>query len=160
MHVLLVPRKHKTFSLETAEDSIFVQDAICRWADERSGKPWLAFEHANAQTGCGITHAHVHLVGTESPVDKAAIFVNLDCIALGSLSAIRGERQELLWCVGNSFGPSAILKRGIRSQLARRQIAEATGVEFSWDWRVYSHEPWFSANVQLVRRLARAWSTR
>jgi diadenosine tetraphosphate (Ap4A) HIT family hydrolase len=159
-HILLVPRDHQLFSLANDADLLRVDDLLRNWSNSLQRSAWVAFEHANAQVGCGVTHAHVHLVALGSSVGRDVLFAGTDHSELTSLAEICGDKRELLWCAGDAFGPTVTVQSDIPSQLARRRIAEATGLEIPWDWRAYTHAPWFAANVKLAYQLAGAWRAR
>jgi hypothetical protein len=156
-HVLLVPLDHQLFSLASDADLLRVDELLRSWSKAIHGSAWVAFEHANAAVGCGVTHAHVHLVAPGASIGRDVLFAGTNHSKLSSLAEICGDKRELLWCAGDAFGPTVTVRSKIPSQLARRRIAEATGLEIPWDWRAYTHAPWFAANVKLAHRLARAW---
>jgi hypothetical protein len=156
-HLLLVPAEHRHFSLESGVHLERVEQLVQKWSASVPGTSWIAFEHANAPVGCGVTHAHVHLLATATSVPREAIFAGMRHSHIHSLADVCGDQRELLWCAGDAFGPTVAVHAEIPSQLARRRIAEATGLGFSWDWRAYTHAAWFDANVQLARKLAGNW---
>lgn len=92
-HLLLVPREHKLFSLQTPADLVRVQTLVRQWSDSFPGSAWVAFEHANAPVGCGVTHAHVHLLASRSSVAREALFEGLSRMRLGYRDSSRAPRD-------------------------------------------------------------------
>jgi hypothetical protein len=114
----------------------------------------IAFEHANALEGCGVTHAHVHLVTIPRSVRSAELFDEIDLEGVGGLSALVGETRELFWSVDSAGSVSAKIDQSFLSQFARRAVAAANEVSFESDWKSYTHAEWYEASRKVTGRLA------
>ena len=154
LHLLVVPRRHCTFALAAA-DAVPTIDAVAQAARERfsSDVDVLVFEHANAASGCGVVHAHAHVVTVPRNVEVRGIFGRESSHRLRSLNDIEELRQELSWCKVAGASSAAISVR-LPSQTGRRAVAAANGVTFDTDWKAYTHRPWFESSRRAAFELA------
>lgn len=121
----------------------------------------FTFEHGArcaSGGGCGIYHAHVHLVPLPRPVSYGELLDfsvhhadNLldvwselkDC---SEYLAVKDSHGTVVYCTPNESS------RGFGSQFLRRSIAEYLSIEQPWDWRAYtSPEPFLLETVETLR---------
>jgi len=137
--------------VHTTTQARTIETAIAVWSQRFPS--FVVFEHANAATGCGITHAHVHFVNVQAEA-RAAFREAASPSPLLSLSLLSDDRRELFWSV-DSLGNAFVDTSGpFRSQFARRAIAKLGGVEFSTDWKAYTHEAWYRSSASAARTFA------
>jgi len=152
IHLLLVPRTHQTLALANGgvDD---VAPVIARWRAYHRNS--VVFEHGNAASGCGVHHAHVHLVTLGLPASAHQLFPDLDLAKHTALKTIADEQQETFWCIAGDGDVWACHQSGLRSQYARHRVAIHNRVPFCSDWRQHNHVPWFQTGVAA----ARDWAT-
>jgi hypothetical protein len=144
-----MPRRHveTVAALPASEYDAFV--ALLRSVEPivaRLGFP-LLFEHGArcpADGGCGIYHAHVHLVPVPAHVATSACFDNprlYDSLNL-AYASLRSANDYLL--VRDTHGQIAALEGlsssmhgPLPSQFMRRQLVDLFGLDRPWDWREY-----------------------
>lgn len=148
-HVLIIPKYHVTslcqvHSSDLPELRAFVAD-VTRTLDE-SSTTVVCFEHgigAGMTGGCGVTHAHMHLLPMPSGASSAAFSAIHHDYEFRALS-----RLEDMVVPRNRSRSYLLLGRGMEnlnvafdveppSQYMRRKIAAELGTS-SWDWRDYS----------------------
>jgi hypothetical protein len=117
---------------------------------DHCGKP-IFFEHGarcHTGSGCGIYHAHLHIVPVSSPVTCASLLPRGSRPApslISALAQLRSEGCDEYLAVTDSHGETRFLsvndagdfKPG--SQYLRRRLAEVFQLDRSWDWRDYLH---------------------
>jgi diadenosine tetraphosphate (Ap4A) HIT family hydrolase len=106
----------------------------------------LLFEHgakSNSLGGCGIYHAHIHLVPLPAYVSSNELF-RLTFLGAESLMdawhkvSASDEYLVVEDCSGNIYYTMADKSRGgFGSQYARRRLAEHFQLDDPWDWRAY-----------------------
>jgi diadenosine tetraphosphate (Ap4A) HIT family hydrolase len=121
----------------------------------------IIYEHGAScaeGTGCGVYHAHVHVV----PLPRAASCEELlvqpgtPVETLHDAWEVAATASEYL-AVRDTSGKTVLLTRdtpGLRlgSQFMRRRLAEAFGIQQPWDWREYSRpEPRLLRSVAALR---------
>jgi len=161
-HCLVVPRTHVTaFSLadDAAQDRAMALAA--RLAATSPQRRALAFEHGtlgHGGGGCGIVHAHLHVLGVPdgvpaTPDDEPWRRVGA---TTRPMSAAAGHSREsyLLWA---RLGPDSVDIRartavGLPSQYLRRRVAAMLGLD-SWDWRTAPPDPLRAALADVRHRL-------
>jgi diadenosine tetraphosphate (Ap4A) HIT family hydrolase len=107
-------------------------------------QPVVMFEHgarSRSLGGCGIYHAHIHIVPVPDTVDWCKILPD-GRETTGFESAIRQlrETQEYL-LFRDTAGRVAVAGTGsvaYGSQYFRRVLAQHFGVSTPWDWRAYT----------------------
>lgn len=119
----------------------------------------ICFEHgAKRQTGagCGIYHAHFHLVPVPQPIGASLFTTNYSFFPSDLISGLRQLRQSAnYFIVQDSDGKVACLDetdaQGIlTSQFARRALAANFHLGNHWDWREYQEpEPWLAETMRL-----------
>jgi diadenosine tetraphosphate (Ap4A) HIT family hydrolase len=109
------------------------------------GEP-IVFEHGATEPtggGCGIYHAHLHIVPVPEPTLAATLFPEHEAQALdlqGAWDALQGAHEYLLMSAGGQTLYSDLDGQAGRypSQFFRRRIADHFGLEAPWDWRAYT----------------------
>jgi len=105
----------------------------------------LFFEHgarASDSGGCGISHAHLHIVpfpAEKDPVDELIrTFPFEEVSSLFELKSIQCGKSYLYYesVLGNKY---VLYPPFIPSQYIRRLLAEALGIK-KWDWRAGGRE--------------------
>jgi hypothetical protein len=137
-----------------AEMLVLVAEMVARCA--KLGSP-IVFEHgatAVSGGGCGIHHAHLHIVPLPRAAGPAELFPEGTAETSDLAAAwrtLRGSSHYLL--IGNG---DQVLTRDLiampgefPSQFFRRRIAEFFALETAWDWRSYP-----SVEQSMVRVLA------
>lgn len=143
--VMLLPRLHvERFADLDASDLVSAErflTALC----EASESPTIMFEHGARECsggGCGIYHAHIHIVPLPSDVSAAHFTAHLepqhsslqDCWK--SLALVD---EYLLFCFGITQTWTRLIRpedrRQFPSQYFRRLLAQVCGRPDAWDWR-------------------------
>jgi hypothetical protein len=109
--------------------------------------PVIVFEHGAKSViggGCGIFHAHVHIVPVPHKVAVAEILPRKSVQHASLLEAWQdNELTEEYLIVGDTDGRfasldrSAIQKAGVTSQFMRKFLVGHFGIPRAWDWRAY-----------------------
>jgi diadenosine tetraphosphate (Ap4A) HIT family hydrolase len=155
VHILLLPREHRACAL-TCTGALTLVEKLGR-ALRTAIAPQhdaLLFEHANSTTGCGILHAHVHLVAVPSGFDATDVFGSMSAKRIESLAALLGEERELSWSSDTRGGLFAAVDVRLPSQTGRRAVAAANSARFDTDWKTYTHSPWFEGSRRVSQQLA------
>lgn len=147
---LIVPRAHElNMSAGLASDALhsFLKTTVARIESVFGSRPTL-FEHGCAFeesiTGCGVGHAHLHLVPLDFQLSRAAI--NFDCArewiecSLAEVASIARNREYLFVCDRyddkHSRGFLCVLENSV-SQFFRKVIARQLGRDAEFDYRVH-----------------------
>lgn len=159
-HVLLLPASHRRSVRQCDEEELSELVWLARVISEliaREDESVAFFEHGvgdSAGSGCGVVHAHLHLV----PLPICSIMAVSDEIARSADFIATGPWPTILRSTGFSdtylsFGTQTdqILVDGavVRSQWVRQMIAHHFGQE-SWDWRDFSHWEWFEHTLSIL----------
>lgn len=163
--LLLLPRDHVlcmgALSEKLAAEMQEVKRLIYLTLQQAYDNIW-AFEHGpsreNTSLGCGVDHAHLHLVPVEFDLQNA-VTPFLPCGVTwseGSLEEcrdafVRGE-DYLYLQRPNNMGCIAT-HPGFGSQLFRRAIAQEVGRPHEFDWRKYPQLPNVTLTAEKVRSL-------
>lgn len=148
--LLIVPREHflciGAFTSELMRELIDFREEVASALCAAFG-PIAFFEHGPASPcsliGCGVDHAHLHLVpttlelraGADRISSGALPWTNLD--QLTTLSRYHAEGLPYLYL--HQFGESWICSPDvIESQLFRKVIATAVGQPQNFDWKRHS----------------------
>lgn len=113
--------------------------------------PVAIFEHGPSQTkskvGCGVDHAHLHLVPTSTNLVESAKKLAPEVIwesstGIDSLEYYHSMNLPYLYLEQPEYMPVPIVGTSstIPSQLFRKTIASANACSESWDWK---HNPFF-----------------
>jgi ATP adenylyltransferase len=154
-HMLVVPRAHSTSFARLANPAraMSVVSEVRRHIESGLGTT-VAFEHGcsgeGSSGGCGITHAHTHVV----PMDQPLGLPNLEGVGWAPVA----ERDGV-----STFGPTDYLYfsdidrseyvapiERIPSQLLRRWVADRLGMR-GWDWRSNVHDNDVLAVIEWMR---------
>ena len=156
-HSLLIPRRHIPSFRQLPRETWAAAEAVierCSVALARPGERVVGFEHGmeshTSTGGCGISHAHIHLV----PVPANA--------ALGELPRERGDEPWRMhrdrWLPAlPSKGYLLLIDRGIGfsrsadeppSQYLRRWLASRLECA-EWDWRKAPQDAVYEAAMEL-----------
>ena len=124
------------------------------------GKSVVQFEHGAACTGipigCGVDHAHVHLVPFDGDVvtEARTQLPEIEWNAAGSLGSVQGSPSLSYIYVEDANGLAVLAERKeLPSQLLRRCIASLVGRSNEWNWRDRHQERNVSATIQLLKDL-------
>jgi diadenosine tetraphosphate (Ap4A) HIT family hydrolase len=161
-HVMLVPREHKnSFAAIEAHAMKHTQsafDALLAKVEEAFG-PCLAFEHGTrvgaAQGGCGIVHAHAHVVPAPNtslslPVVPASRWSELEPARWMSHVARLARGGEYLFVRLATGRAHLAIARNVPSQFLRLWASGATD-RASWDWRQSGANPDLPALLDWMR---------
>jgi len=157
--VLVVPRTHAYSTAEfDGEDRASFQALVERAKDVVASQwgPSVVFEHGSAGAGrlagCGVDHAHVHVV----PIDldlRESIFLLGDPfnrLEWEARSEPSGDdrRTDYIWLhdlTGGWIARADVLP----SQVVRRAIAKVIGVEI-WDWKADPQQSNFDETLRVL----------
>ena len=124
------------------------------------GSP-LLFEHgarSHTGSGCGIYHAHMHLVPVPKAVHHSILLPKTAQVSTNILDALHDLRASSLYLlVRDTEGNVAfsIPEHGMldifSSQFVRRKLVDYFDLDVPWDWREYDQvEPWL---IETLRTL-------
>lgn len=146
-HVLIVPQRHVTSLAQLANpekaDFFAVLANVVGLVRDLWGGP-VVFEHGvgqNKKGGCGVTHAHLHVVPIPDE-RRPALWARMDrelgkpAFRAGLSDALDGlqPRSSYLIASDNIAETRCYISDNLQSQLMRRLVAES--MDFSvWDWR-------------------------
>jgi ATP adenylyltransferase len=164
--VLVVPKSHllslgalpEELQPELADLAATMSESL----EREYGQPVTRFEHGSSAAmqavGCGVNHAHLHLVPLTFDVVADLALRHPDLAVVdhrgGLASAPRRTRSGSYVYVRNGSGREVlILDTENESQLVRRMIASRLGVPGRWNWRDY---PDLDRADRCGSRLARA----
>ena len=131
--------------------------------------PVSVFEHGPAEgstsVGCGVDHAHLHLVPTRFDIRSTAqgIAPNVTWSKVSSLRAIRHQRisadRQPYWFLQQRYGMSdcyigECLYGEAPSQLFRRAIATKIGCPDAFDWKTDAGEDRIAGTVRRLSHSA------
>lgn len=151
-HCLLIPKKHVCSFRQTDKKHFKeVTDLIESYlACYPSKQDLLIFEHGTtgpSDGGCGIYHAHLHLINVSHVFDPWQIYeFNADS-RFGSLEEslytkdVHDQPYVLVGTMSRGFKIQAC-DRSLPSQYLRRQVAHLLGI-VEWDWRNYGQQSSF-----------------
>lgn len=140
-HTLLVPRVHvHAFADANCPSRLETVLTEARGIVEQEFGRTSIFEHGtwaeNSKGGCGIRHAHVHLVpDTTGSIDRPREFSWQPLPTDGWVTYLRGHRDEdylLLW--RDEEHPWAAFDDSAPSQILRRFMADQLEAS-AWNWR-------------------------
>ncbi len=151
-HFLIVPKFHDTTFRETLRRTADLQlqiDSISKHVHsllEADIHDSLYFEHgagSAADGGCGIYHAHIHVVPNAGHINLAQHFPNEACSRSNSpneaLDSLRKEGPYILFGSPTQGFFCQSLEKALPSQTLRRLVAnELQGTR--WDWREAGRE--------------------
>jgi diadenosine tetraphosphate (Ap4A) HIT family hydrolase len=160
--VLIVPKKHFICIGALPADLLCELEQTKTLAAARLGLQYgqvCAFEHGphavNRQAGCGVDHAHLHVLPLDFDLRTAAEpFAPPELgwapATLESCRTAFHEGQDYLFVeqpIGNGFIAS---HRELGSQVLRRAIASRLGVPDQFNWREHPHTEVISRTIQAL----------
>jgi diadenosine tetraphosphate (Ap4A) HIT family hydrolase len=159
-HLMIVPIKHVRgiAQLQPPERSLVIRAAADYAAKLRRERDAVAiFEHGvgtGLEGGCGVDHAHLHLVPTSrNTIAEVRRKILLDYreasrYDLPSFLDATSSCDSYMW-FGASDGPvTAVRTHEIPSQYLRRSLGELIGRE--WDWQRLTHWTDFKASLSTL----------
>lgn len=166
--LLVVPRSHCLSVGSVAEDKfqefIEIQETAAEALRDCFG-PVSFFEHGAVReresVGCGVDHAHLHIVATDIDLLASARAPNgtgLQWRSVGGIEAARAyiaEQMPYVFVHQPSGGAWIGTASTIESQLIRKVIARHTGQPDRWDWKTHA----FENNVRETVQRLEAWKT-
>jgi ATP adenylyltransferase len=161
--VLIVPKKHFICMGALPADLLHELDqtktAVAMTLSRQYGQ-LCAFEHGphavNRQVGCGVDHAHLHLVPLQFDLRNAAERftppeLHWAPATLESCRAVFDKAQDYLY-IEQPLGSGRVAAHmGLGSQVLRRAIAAYLGVPEQFSWRDYPHIETVSRTIQALR---------
>lgn len=164
--LLLVPKKHficmGAVPGSIAAEMQEMKDMICKHVQQYYGQVCV-FEHgpsrANVSVGCGVDHAHLHIVPVAFDLISAVTpLLPEDTIWSGAkLEECQAafKRGEDYLYIEQPVGVGLIAtNQGFGSQLFRRAIATQIGIANQFNWREYPQLP----NVLVTIDKAQSWN--
>jgi diadenosine tetraphosphate (Ap4A) HIT family hydrolase len=144
-HLLMIPHRHVGGFAALDSDERSQVGALLRTTTaslRNAGRHIVAFEHGlgdpeSPSGGCGVTHAHLHLVAIDKTLASLPRLANSAWRALPDrwLDALPPREDYLLFgMVGSNFWCAPA--HDIPSQLLRRWVAGEVGHQ-EWDWRCH-----------------------
>jgi diadenosine tetraphosphate (Ap4A) HIT family hydrolase len=150
--LLILPRSHFETVADLPSGMLMALAAMLEYLESkvaRLGTP-IIFEHgARCDTGggCGIYHAHLHLVPVPGDVYCSDVFPEVQWVRANlfeSYDLLRGVNDYLLFRdVRGMFAGLTIGNRPssfYHSQYFRRVLANHFGLTSPWDWRAYFYK--------------------
>jgi len=161
--LLILPRTHveTTAKLDPQrrEELILFLDSLTRIL-QNIGNP-VCFEHGALSCtggGCGIYHAHLHLVPLPRQIKPEQFFPEFTgrSLSLGvALDRFNHCDEYLLFGDGTAFVHAAVEELPVRpqSQFFRKRLADYFGLVKSWDWRHYvEKEPYMLETIEYFQQ--------
>ncbi len=165
--LLVIPKKHAlSFGAIDAGTLAVLMADIQRiatgWSDLFGPLTWFEHGPAEARTsaGCGIDHAHMHLVptgqldlltGAHELLAPKLVFSEIAGLEAAATPVAAGDSylylrtpDECSWLASS---------RDIPSQAFRRVIAAQQGSPAEYDWKTYPHHPALAMTIKMARRL-------
>ena len=159
---LLISKRHVTSMSQLSLPEIEELDSLIyeiRKTIETNYGPSIVFEHGaltpGTNFGCGIDHAHVHIVPFE---DSILPILNKELPGirwqeLGKLEDITLERRQYLFVIDKQQQNGLVSNpEEIPSQFMRRVIAKYLGIPEYFDYHKYSFDEKSSATCNTLRR--------
>ncbi len=164
--LLVIPKEHVLSFGAVDADTLAVLMADLHKIAERWGAsfgPLTWFEHGPAEdqssVGCGIDHAHMHLVPTDQLDLLAAAHELFPHIAFQEVSGLEAATSAV--ALGDPYlylrtgdGHSWLAaSRDIPSQAFRRVIAHQQGRPDEYDWKAFPRDDALEATLKMARLL-------
>ena len=161
--LLLVPKKH-FICMGALPDSVAsemheMKNFLCSVLQQYYGEI-CAFEHgpsrANLNVGCGVDHAHLHIVPVAFDLASAVTsFLPEDTFwseaGLEECRASFGRGEDYLYLEQPIGAGRIATHHAFESQLFRRAIAARIGALTQFNWREYPQLPKVAATINRVR---------
>ncbi len=136
-----------------------MKDFLCSALQEIYGNVCL-FEHGpsreNLKLGCGVDHAHLHLVPIQFDISTAVSpFLPKDIIwsnaGLSQCQATFAQGEDYLYFEQPIGSGHIAVNQNLGSQLFRRAIASRVDTFSQFNWKEYPQLPNVSATINKVR---------
>ncbi|KCZ71281.1 hypothetical protein ANME2D_02483 [Candidatus Methanoperedens nitroreducens] len=158
--LLILPKEHYYSFAEIPEKRIEELNKIIKHLENklvRFGKTVL-FEHGTSPEiggGCGIYHAHIHLVPVPSAIPPEFL-LGKDITSLQNLESallLGKQRKEYLLYrhVNNMFFIASPTSK-LQSQHFRKKLVEFFDLKSPWDWREYGYEKKLIETIDYFRK--------
>jgi diadenosine tetraphosphate (Ap4A) HIT family hydrolase len=148
--LLIVPKTHHlsmgAVPIDWRQEADDLQEQVQVLLRNRYDKPVLVFEHGpsatNHGTGCGVDHAHLHLVPLDCdilPFVEPFVPANLEwkfCAWEERAEAYQAKLDYLYFKQNGSIGRIA-LSKDFGSQVFRKAISFYLGIPEEFSWREY-----------------------
>ena len=159
-HVLLAPKSHwrsvRSVPLAVLDQLLALRQSLVGLLRDEYG-PVVQFEHGVTDAGsggCGIDHAHLHLVPVSLDVPLHRLIPdNIRGCEIDGLHELRHAvppQQAYVYVEDDEGGAHVFFPRHVASQYMRRLIAGAAGLQ-CWDWR---EDPTSAAFRRTLARLS------
>jgi diadenosine tetraphosphate (Ap4A) HIT family hydrolase len=155
-HVLIAPRLHSS-SLSVTSNQVV--DEVFRFADavaSLSPHRVLKWEHGtspNEVGGCGIDHAHLHILPVPRPLSLTRLLADLGRFEriqrLSNWQTSSSRRGGYLYVEESDGSKYVCFPGGIPSQLVRARIARALRLP-EWDWRLMGRNSAFQKTLSMM----------
>ena len=162
-HIMIVPRKHITSIVQLSVASVlkfeeFKKEIVLRIT--RKLGPVFCWEHGvgkNKNGGCGITHAHFHILPLidehATQIDSTLSQMFPHVMVADSMKVFHDRSDSscsyLYWEI-NSMSPRIVTSEGIKSQLMRELICKVENLD-NWNWKEYNNWQDFRETVQSLQ---------
>jgi ATP adenylyltransferase len=160
--VLIVPKAHVLNLAGLTDDLLAQLDRLrleIKSSLRRLGSPLLSFEHGpgakGAAAGCGIDHAHLHVVPWPDDVRRdTARRANFMFKPVSGIAAARNpaETGRSYLYVEDTAGQWLATAPNIPSQLVRRVIANSLDAPQKFDWRRFPFDSNTARTIELFQR--------
>jgi len=146
--LLILPKEHYCSFAEIPKDIRAILISVINHLENKLAKfgKTILFEHGTTPEiggGCGIYHAHIHIVPVPSTIppefllgSKFKIFSNLE----NALLKANKKKGYLLYKDTNQKFFITSLSKRLQSQYFRKKIHDYFRLESPWDWRKYKYE--------------------
>ena len=166
--LLVVPKAHfiatAAYSIDLLHEHSHLISLVKGVQRDVYGPVWL-FEHGpsspSRSIGCGVDHAHVHLVPIDCDLTEAAkafLPQGVDFASADFNGCREGWEQGLdyLYCEGPSQEESrAAVAQNLGSQIFRKAIATIQKRPEQFDWKIDTHLPNIRATISRLRSALR-----
>ncbi|MBI5498936.1 MAG: HIT domain-containing protein [Deltaproteobacteria bacterium] len=171
--LLVISRDHclsvGSLPSQAFQDLRAMVEAVVEVVARRYGPPTV-FEHGPAKagldSGCGVDHAHVHVVPLPFSLGGAADRAGPSRLEwqpslpnLGSLPSLHRARRSYLYLHEPQQPPVHSLAPNLPCQFLRRVIAREVGIPGEFDYHVHSHETNVRRTIDAVAGALSAVST-
>lgn len=148
--LLIIPKKHLQTFAELSHDLMIEAENFIDYLARKLNSYGFVFlfehgTHENSGGGCGIYHAHVHLIPIPSRVKYEEFIERTGYEAHCLVSAWQkvGKASEYL-LIKDTYGRIKVcqnkeLSYSFPSQFLRRKVAERFNLTVPWNWREYEN---------------------
>jgi|GEM_PF-519882 len=163
--LLIVTKEHHicmgSLEQERMNELKILLDIIKNWIRSIYGSA-AAFEHGPVSfkqpVGCGVDHAHIHVVPTSVPlIQNARKWVESEFVwsrvsGIEAVSAANDRGNSYLYVDQDDYAPMLYDGGGIPSQLFRKTIADSIGIAEQYNWREHAHEEVIAKTIVRLER--------